>query len=471
MLLSFVPLIQSLQDLKSIAMRSSKQYNKKLGEQQHMLTNIIDLRLSTRMLQEQSYIMARWDDLALETEHKAFGSFFFAATYGVVLSTLNWLLYIFGIMVFLMAYNNRQVTLQELVAANGYLVGLVSPLNGWANSFNKMLLFAGPVEKLSSLLDGNQEISAASQKYPRSKKTGKERPETSDDSSTAANPDAIGVEITVDKSSPGGGETASEEYCVKPEMVRSYTQGECERDSPDVIVENAVFTFPGAESPALDNLSLQIPASCFAALVGPSGSGKTTLLRSLGRADDRLSSGRILVGGIDPVSYQHTSICLQSFVTLNASVRENITFGSCYNSHEDVVRAATAAEIHQGIMNLKDRYDTIIGSASNISLSGGQLARLGLARALCRRPRLLLCDEITSPLDSVTEVAVLQTLKNLHQHQRLTIVLCTHSLQAAAVSERVYVMVNGKLGQEPGPFNALSEIVDSPLYKLVNANE
>ncbi len=483
-LLSFIPLIQSLQDLKAVAMKSSKKYNKRLGEQQHMLTNMIELRLTTRMLQEQTYVMGRWDELATETVDLANASFLWAATYGVVLAALNWLVYITGVSLLFVGYNsnNKGIDLQAFIAANGYLLGLVSPLNGWANSFNKLLLFSGPVQKLSDLLDKNKDIAKMSKQYPRGRKKASVNPEPKGQGNPKPKPKedctSAELEIVVDCASPHGAnldqsvvDEQGASHAVEKSLAPFDTHNEAARDSPDVLVENAAFTFPGAESPALDSLSLQIPAKSFAGLTGPSGSGKTTLLRLLGRAGDQLSSGRILVGGLDPLCYKHTAICLQAFVTLNASIRENITFGSRYNTLDDVTRAAQAAEIHDAIMKLPNGYDTVIGTASEMSLSGGQLARLGLARALCRRPRLLLCDEITSPLDAVTEEAIIQTLQKLHKRQGLTIVLCTHSMRAAAATDIVFVMVNGKLGQEPGPFKELSEAVDSPLYNLVHASD
>jgi ABC-type multidrug transport system fused ATPase/permease subunit len=98
---------------------------------------------------------------------------------------------------------------------------------------------------------------------------------------------------------------------------------------------------------------------------------------------------------------------LQHAEVLDGTVHDNIAFGGAFSSREDVIEAATNAQLHDIVMGMPEKYDTVIGPASKTSMSGGQLARLSLARALCRKPKLLLIDEVTSPLDAKTETDVL----------------------------------------------------------------
>jgi ABC-type multidrug transport system fused ATPase/permease subunit len=135
---------------------------------------------------------------------------------------------------------------------------------------------------------------------------------------------------------------------------------------------------------------------------------------------------------------------------LNGTVRDNIAFGAQHGSHDDVRKAARLAEIAHIIERLPQGNDTVIGRGSSVSMSGGQLARLGLARALCRRPRLLLLDEVTSPLDPEMEGQVLTTFRALSSQLPLTIVLCTHSVVTASTTDRVVVLADGVVA-EIGP--------------------
>jgi ABC-type multidrug transport system fused ATPase/permease subunit len=162
-----------------------------------------------------------------------------------------------------------------------------------------------------------------------------------------------------------------------------------------------VFQYPAADEPTLRSLSLEINSGEYVALCGGSGGGKTTLLKLLGHAAPRggLRGGTVTVDGVPADAYQETAMCLQNFEVLDGTVRDNISFGCEYDLDYDVHEAALQAEVAPVIDGLPEGYNTRIGRGSSVSLSGGQLARLGLARALCRRPKLLLLDEVSSSLD------------------------------------------------------------------------
>lgn len=259
--------------------------------------------------------------------------------------------------------------------------------------------------------------------------------------------------------------TLSEEAIVvsdaKPKPPSSVSPDALDAESahppqgPHVVARDLVFQYPSAAEPTLKGLSAEVQPGEFVALCGGNGSGKTTLLRLLGRACARSDTGSddITVDGVPADDFPDTAFCTQSFDVLNGTVRDNISFGCEWDSLEDVKAAATLAEIAHVIERMPNVYDTVIGRGSEVTLSGGQLARLGLARALCRRPRLLLLDEVTGPLDP-TERQVLETLLELKNKQPLTVVLCTHSVTVAASTDRVIILAEGVVA-ETGPFSQL----------------
>ncbi|WP_309121557.1 ABC transporter transmembrane domain-containing protein [Paenibacillus sp.] len=206
----------------------------------------------------------------------------------------------------------------------------------------------------------------------------------------------------------------------------------------------------------LSDIRLQIPYGSYAAFVGSSGSGKSTIINLLMRFYDP-NEGSVRYDGVDiaRVTQQslrsQISIVFQDNFLFNISLRENIRLGNPAASDEDVERAARAAEIHDFIMTLPERYDTLAGERGG-RLSGGQRQRIGIARAMIRNPRLLILDEATSALDPATEEAVNKTILNLAR--TTTVVSITHRLASAEQADRIFVLDKGRL-VEQGTHEAL----------------
>lgn len=143
------------------------------------------------------------------------------------------------------------------------------------------------------------------------------------------------------------------------------------------------------------------------ALVGPSGAGKSTVANLLPRFYD-VTGGSLTIDGIDvrDVTFsslrQQIGLVPQETMLFNATIRENILYGRLDATEEEVVEAAKAANAHSFIMQLPQRYDTIVGDRGN-SLSGGQRQRIAIARAILKDPRILILDEATSALDTESE--------------------------------------------------------------------
>lgn len=124
------------------------------------------------------------------------------------------------------------------------------------------------------------------------------------------------------------------------------------------------------------------------------------------------------------------------------TIRENILYGRLDASEEDLIAAATAANAHDFIMSLPDRYETIVGERG-IKLSGGQRQRVAIARAILKDPRILLLDEATSSLDNESEHLVQEALRRLMQ-KRTTLIIA-HRLSTVRIAHRIAVMDQGHL--------------------------
>jgi len=185
------------------------------------------------------------------------------------------------------------------------------------------------------------------------------------------------------------------------------------------------------------------------AFVGPSGCGKSTILNLILRFYDPVA-GAVTIDGRDIRTVTQASLrgqigtVLQDTFLFNTSVRENIRLGRPDASDGDVEAAAKTAEIHDLIVSLPQRYDTVVGERG-VRLSGGQRQRLAIARAMLRDAPILLFDEATSALDAQTEAAINQTLATLAKNR--TTVTVTHRLSSVVHADTIFVLEHGRLVQ------------------------
>lgn len=194
----------------------------------------------------------------------------------------------------------------------------------------------------------------------------------------------------------------------------------------DLVVENLTFTYPGATSPAVDDLSFTVPEGKSLLLAGPSGAGKSTILRLLLRFWD-VEHGRILLGGIDlcelPAETVRSKINVvaQDTHLFTGTVRSNLLLARPEASDDDLWRALERARLGEHVRTLPRGLDTWIGEAGH-QLSGGERQRLAVARAFLEDAPILLLDEPTTHLDPATEVELWTELRDL-MHGRTTIVV------------------------------------------------
>ena len=230
--------------------------------------------------------------------------------------------------------------------------------------------------------------------------------------------------------------------------------------SREIALEDVRYTYPGAGKPALDGLSLTIPAGRMVGFVGPTGAGKTTvvdvILGLLQPQSGRLRVDDTAVGPENLRAWQRgIGYVPQSIYLVDDTVAANIAFGETAAALDRaaVERAARMANIDDVVRGLPQGYDTMIGEAG-VRLSGGQRQRLGIARALYRDPDVIVFDEATSALDNVTERAVVEAIRGLHGQK--TILVIAHRLTTIVDCDRIYLLEDGRLAGA-GDYRSLVE--------------
>lgn len=207
--------------------------------------------------------------------------------------------------------------------------------------------------------------------------------------------------------------------------------------------------------PVIHDVSFTLRAGTVTGLVGPSGGGKSTIASLLARFYD-IDSGKITVGGRDIRAfsaenlYRHVGFVFQSVQTVQASVRENIALARPSATLAEVEQAARLANIHEEIMALPNGYDTVLGE--EVKLSGGQVQRVTIARALLADPQILVLDEATAFIDPDSEYLVQQALSNLMKGR--TVLIIAHRLHTIMSADQLLVVDKGRIVQH-GTHDAL----------------
>ncbi len=213
----------------------------------------------------------------------------------------------------------------------------------------------------------------------------------------------------------------------------------------EIRFEGVSLAFEKGTRPALNDISFDLKPGQWLALVGASGSGKTTIANLLLRFIQP-DAGQITVDGRELGSIsieqwrEQIAWVSQSPYLFNSTIAENIRFSRPEADDTQVMEAARAAGAHAFITRLADGYQTPCGERG-LRLSGGQVQRIALARALLRAAPLLILDEPTSQLDPGSETAVMQTLRTLTRQR--TILLITHRLSTATLADRILVLEKG----------------------------
>ena len=215
-------------------------------------------------------------------------------------------------------------------------------------------------------------------------------------------------------------------------------------------LKNVSLRYPETQIQALENISLKIPTGTTLGILGNIGSGKSTLLDLITRLYDP-SEGKILLDGIDLKEYTLEQLreaigsIPQNAFLFSESIEDNIRFGSINASREAIQEASKEAVVHKNIIAFKEGYQTLLGERG-VTLSGGQIQRVSIARAFIKDPKILLLDDCLSAVDTDTEEEILKHLKKIAQNK--TTLIVSHRISSLKHADQIIVFENGKIVQQ-----------------------
>jgi len=207
------------------------------------------------------------------------------------------------------------------------------------------------------------------------------------------------------------------------------------------------FTYPDATVPTLEHLNLNIKAGTKVAIVGRTGSGKSTLVQLLPRLFEP-TKGEIFLDGIPLKNYSKRSLrhslgfVPQDHFLFSDTIEENIGFGIKGATTQDVEWAAEKAQVLDNILDFDKKFQTILGE-KGITLSGGQKQRTAIARALIKKPKVLILDDSLSAVDTKTEDAILKSLRN--DETKVTVIIISHRISTIKDADYIYYIEDGKV--------------------------
>jgi ATP-binding cassette, subfamily B, bacterial len=213
--------------------------------------------------------------------------------------------------------------------------------------------------------------------------------------------------------------------------------------------DHVAFKHKTATHKAINDISFKVETGETIAFVGPSGSGKTTLMKLLVGLY-RPQEGRILYNGVDENNIDFEDLRNQiGFVTqdtqlFSGTIKENLLFVNPGAKEEDILDVLNKAACQNLLHRAEKGLDTMIGEGG-LKLSGGEKQRLSIARALLRKPKLLLFDEATSSLDSLTEEEITDTIRDISREGSQVTILIAHRLSTIMHADRIYVLEKGDI--------------------------
>ncbi|AIQ58300.1 ABC transporter [Paenibacillus borealis] len=234
-------------------------------------------------------------------------------------------------------------------------------------------------------------------------------------------------------------------------------------EGQDIVFENVNFAYQ-PDKPALQGISFTAAAGSLTALVGPSGAGKTTITSLIPRLYE-LDSGVIRIGGKDIREFtlhslrSQIGLVTQDTYLFNGTIKENLLYASAGATEAEMIAACEAAYIHDFIMKLPEGYSTVVGNRG-IKLSGGEKQRISIARVLLKNPPVIIMDEATSSLDTVSEFYIQQAM-----HQLLlgkTSIVIAHRLSTIMAADTILVVQDGAI-VESGQHDSL--LADNGMYR------
>ncbi len=215
----------------------------------------------------------------------------------------------------------------------------------------------------------------------------------------------------------------------------------------DIVFNNVSFRYGGGETDVLRNISFHIPSGETVAVVGATGSAKSSLVQLIPRLYDA-TSGEVLIDGVSVRDYNldelhaHIGMVLQKNELFTGTILDNLRWGKPDATMEEIEEATRAAQAHDFIMGFTDGYDTLLGRGG-INVSGGQKQRICIARALLRKPKILILDDSTSAVDSETELKIRENLNSLLRDT--TVLIITQRIGTMQSANQVIVLEDGEV--------------------------
>lgn len=230
----------------------------------------------------------------------------------------------------------------------------------------------------------------------------------------------------------------------------------------EIELNNVSLLYPETQIEALKGVSLKISKGSTVGIIGNIGSGKSSILDIISRLYDP-SKGSIKLDGVDMKEYtldqirENIGYIPQNAFLFSESIEDNIRFGAQKIELKDIKEASKKAAVHQNIISFKDSYDTLLGERG-VTLSGGQIQRISIARALIKNSKILLLDDCLSAVDTDTEEEILKNLKNVSTKK--TTVIVSHRISSLKHADKIIVLENGEIIQQ----GKHSDLIESKGY-------
>jgi ATP-binding cassette subfamily B protein len=215
----------------------------------------------------------------------------------------------------------------------------------------------------------------------------------------------------------------------------------------EITLENVTLVYPETKIKALNRVSLKVESGKSLGIIGKVGSGKSSILQLINRLYDP-DNGKVLLDGHDIRDFKleelrsHIGNVPQNAFLFSESIEDNIRLGKRDASEEEIVEASKKAAIHKSIKKFKQGYKTLLGERG-LTLSGGQIQRVSIARALIKNPDVLLFDDCLSAVDTDTEEKILKNLKEFSQDK--TTIIVSHRISSVKDADHIIVLDHGKI--------------------------
>ena len=238
-------------------------------------------------------------------------------------------------------------------------------------------------------------------------------------------------------------------FAEEPTVSDKNSNPELKVENGEIEFRNVCFKYSkDAVKNILDDINLKINAGETVGIIGSTGSSKSTLIQLIPRLYDPLE-GEVLVGGENVKNYtfdnlrSEVSVVLQQNILFSGTIRENLLWGKPDATEDELIAAAKDAQAHEFIEGFEKGYDTELGQGGN-TVSGGQRQRICIARALIRKPKIIILDDSTSAVDTATDAKIRMALRN-EKYSGITKIIIAQRITSIMDADRIVVIDNGRI--------------------------